>query len=413
VAEPVDFLSFHKEFSIMKAKTSEKGQALILIVFAILGLIGLTALAVDGGSAYSNRREAQNTADATALAAAYAKIKGENINSIGLARAASNGFNNDGDTNTVVVRNPPTSGPYSGNSEYVQIVITSHTQTYFGPVVGVDSVTNQVEAVARAKPATVSPMSYGNAVVALKQDDNKTLWLNGNPSVTTIGGGVFVNSSTNCGFTSNGVPDLITPNITMVAAQSCPQMAGTGISYNAAQIPYPPVGLPNPVCTGNAVKTGNTLSPGNVSGNFPPGGVTVLNPGVYCVSGSFMLNGNDTLTGSEVTIVMNSGNIHWNGNGDLHLSAPTSGPFKGLLIYFPMTNSSEIRINGTNDQILTGSILAPASPIVFLGTAGTDGYHTQIVGYTVQFGGTFDGIIRYNDNENYDASVPAQVELTN
>lgn len=399
-------------------KKHEKGQALILIVLAIVGMIGLTATAVDGGMAYSERRQAQNTADSAALDAALALIRGGSWQSEGLARAASNGFDNNGTTNTVAVNNPPTTGcngtgsPYTGNAQYVQVVIRLSTQTYFGPVVGINEVNNCVEAIARAKPAETQPMVFGNAIVALKPSGTSTFWMHGNPSMTTIGGGVFVNSSTNCGFTSNGVPELTAPNITMVAAGSCPTMAGVGITYNAPQVTYPPNNLPNPVCSGNAVKTGNTLSPGTVNGSFPPGGVTVLNPGVYCVNGSFTLNGNDTLTGSEVVIVMNSGNIRWNGNGSLNLSAPTSGPFKGLLIYFPMSNSSEIRINGTSDQSWTGTILAPASPIVMLGTADSDAFHSQIIGYTVEIGGTFDGVVRYNDNENYDASVPPQIELT-
>ncbi|RJP48436.1 MAG: hypothetical protein C4583_14275 [Anaerolineaceae bacterium] len=395
----------------------EKGQALILIVLAVVGLLGLTALAVDGGMAYSERRQAQNSADSAALDAALAKIRGGDWQAEGLARATSNGFDNNGTTNTVVVNNPPTTGcngagsPYTGNAQYVQVMINTTTQTYFGPVVGIEEVNNCVEAIARAKPAETQPMAFGNAIVALKPNGTATHWMHGNPDVTTIGGGVFVNSSTNCGFTSNGTPNLTTPNITMVASDSCPTLAGVGITYNAPQITYPPNNLPNPVCSENAVKTGNTLSPGTVNGNFPPSGVTVLNSGIYCVNGNFRLNGNDTLTGNEVVIVMNSGDIHWNGNGELNLSAPTSGPFKGLLIYFPMSNPSEIRINGTSDQSWTGTILAPASPIVLLGTADSDAYHSQIIGYTVEFGGTFDGVVRYNDNENHDALVPPQIEL--
>ncbi len=42
----------------MFSKHAEKGQALILIVLAIVGLIGLTALAIDGGNAFMNRRHA-------------------------------------------------------------------------------------------------------------------------------------------------------------------------------------------------------------------------------------------------------------------------------------------------------------------------------------------------------------------
>lgn len=401
----------------MIIRKNERGQALILVVLAIVGMMALTAAAVDGGMAYSERRQAQNAADSAALGAALSKIRGGSWQADGFARATSNGFDNNGTTNTVEVNNPPAAGcngqagPYAGNAEYVQVVIRASTQTYFGPVIGITEVNNCVEAIARAKPATVQPMAYGNAIVALKPNGTSTHWMHGGPSVTTIGGGIFVNSSSNCGFTSNGTPDLTTPNITIVGSQSCPPLAGPGVSYNAPQIVYPPNNLPNPVCSGSAVKTGNALSPGTWNGSFPPSGVTHLNPGMYCVNGNFRLNGNDTLTGSEVIIVMQSGDVRWNGNGNLHLSAPTSGPFKGLLLYFPMSNNSEVLINGTNDQLLTGTILAPASPIVMLGTAGTDAYHSQIIGYTVEFGGTFDGIVRYNDEENYDATVPPQIEL--
>lgn len=397
-------------------RNSEKGQALILIAFAIVGMIALVALAVDGGMAYADRRQAQNAADSAALGAGLAKVRGGNLVAEARALALSNGFDNNGTTNTVAVNNPPGAGcdgannPYTGNSEYIQVLIHSTTDTYFGGVIGIDEVNNCVEAIARARPATTSPMAFGNAVVSLKPNGTKTLWLHGGPGVTTVGGGLFVNSATDCGFTSDGTPDLTTPNISMVASDSCPTLAGA-VNYNVPQMPYPPTNLPNPVCSGNAVKTGNTLSPGTVSGNFPPSGVTALNSGVYCVNGDFRLNGNDTLTGSEVVIVMNSGDIQWNGNGELHLTAPTSGPFAGLLIYFPMSNTSEIRINGTSDQTWTGTILAPASPIVLLGTADTDAFHSQVIGYTVEFGGTFDGIVRYNDNENYDALVPPQLEL--
>ncbi len=49
-------------------KKSEKGHAIILIVFAIIGLIAMTGLTVDGGMAYADRRQAQNAVDAAASA---------------------------------------------------------------------------------------------------------------------------------------------------------------------------------------------------------------------------------------------------------------------------------------------------------------------------------------------------------
>jgi hypothetical protein len=291
------------------------------------------------------------------------------------------------------------------------VVITANVKTSLTRVLGREQITQIVSAVARAVPGYVDEMVYGNAVVALNKTDCKAFWGHGNADFTTEGGGVFVNSDADCGFTLSGGPNLNTPSITIAGSTSSPVIGGA--NYNAPQLPYPPMTLPNPSCGGiTAVKTGDTLSPGIVNGSFPPSGVTHLQGGVYCVNGNFSLNGNDTLTGTDVVIRMDSGDITWNGNGALELSAPTEGPFKGLLIYVPLTNTSTIRINGTNDQKLTGTILAPSSDVVLLGTAGTDGFNSQIIGYNVEFGGTFDGTIRYDDEKNYDASVPPTIELT-
>ena len=60
-------------------QSSEKGQALVLIVLAMVVLLGFTALAVDGGMVYSDRRHAQNASDAASLAGgSAAALKLEN-----------------------------------------------------------------------------------------------------------------------------------------------------------------------------------------------------------------------------------------------------------------------------------------------------------------------------------------------
>jgi len=46
----------------------ERGQAIVMIAFGFIVLIGFAALAIDGGMVYSDRRHAQNAADAGALA---------------------------------------------------------------------------------------------------------------------------------------------------------------------------------------------------------------------------------------------------------------------------------------------------------------------------------------------------------
>src|SRR5512135_793344 len=71
----------------------QRGQALILIVLAIVGMVGLTGLAIDGGNAYSDRRHAQNAADTAALAAALRIIHNQtDWQQAGLIQAQANGY---------------------------------------------------------------------------------------------------------------------------------------------------------------------------------------------------------------------------------------------------------------------------------------------------------------------------------
>ncbi len=44
----------------------ESGQVLVLVVLGMVALIGVTALVVDGGNVFLDRREAQNAADSAA-----------------------------------------------------------------------------------------------------------------------------------------------------------------------------------------------------------------------------------------------------------------------------------------------------------------------------------------------------------
>jgi hypothetical protein len=52
--------------------SSERGQSIIIIAVLMFVLIGISALVLDGGLGYSKRRQAQNAADAAALAGADA-----------------------------------------------------------------------------------------------------------------------------------------------------------------------------------------------------------------------------------------------------------------------------------------------------------------------------------------------------
>lgn len=396
----------------MATRFKEKGQSLIMIALAAVGIFAFAALAIDGSMAFSDKRHAQNAADTAAFAAALAKVRGDDYTLLALQRAASNGYDDNGTSNDVEIFNPPVDGHYVGNAEYIQVKIRSNVQTRFARILGFSSLTNRVEAIARAIAGTSGPMVFGNAVVSLSPHECDATWSHGHAEVHVTGGGIFTNSNCATAFRQNGSGSLTAPSITVVGGTSYvdghifPEP-----TVGATQLPYPPFAMPEPTCSGVASATGNTLNPGNFTGTFPPNGITRLNPGIYCVDGDFRLNGGQSLEGSEILIVMQTGRLVWNGGSSAQLHAQTSGPYKGLLLLFPMSNDNEIQINGNSDMRLTGSILAPASHIELLGTGAVDGFNSQVIGFTVEYGGTGDGTIHYDDESNYDADTPPQIEF--
>jgi len=55
---------------IEKLYHQEKGQAMVIVALALVGLIGFLALVIDGGVAFAARRQMQNAADSAAIAGA-------------------------------------------------------------------------------------------------------------------------------------------------------------------------------------------------------------------------------------------------------------------------------------------------------------------------------------------------------
>jgi hypothetical protein len=90
----------------------ERGQVVVIFALAVAGLIAAAGLAVDVGRFYSERRFLQNAADAAALAAANALIRGESDANAVIAAQNSLARNFLGDPNGVVAALPPATPVY-------------------------------------------------------------------------------------------------------------------------------------------------------------------------------------------------------------------------------------------------------------------------------------------------------------
>ncbi|MBV6397108.1 MAG: hypothetical protein HFACDABA_02713 [Anaerolineales bacterium] len=413
----------------MNAKKTEKGQALILIVFAIVGLIGLTALAVDGGMAYSERRQSQNSADSAALAAALAYSRGNNYTAAAQSSAVSNNYDNDGVTNTVSVSMANTPNglcPGGQPGKDFTVSIWQQVDTYFGPVVGINEVNSTVTATARSCGSYDAPMFMGNAVVALRPTGT-VFDAHGTPDWLVTGGGIFANSSSGSSATCGGASGVTAPSATAVGGVgfSCHTVNVDSIVIGATQYQpsdYTPK-LPRvPACNGTATFSGGQWHPqsGADGSNVSFSGDMAFAPGLYCVTNSPGPYHGE-LTGNGVTFYLTSStfNMKFNGGGNLTAQAPTSGEYRGVLIFSaPTFNGSNvlqctqnIDMRGNGNADIVGSVILPSANVTMFGNSGTGGFRSQIIGCVVDSGGNADITINYAANDNYTPPIGISIQL--
>ena len=412
-------------------KKGERGQAIIIIVFSIIGIIGISSLAIDGGNALIDRRKTETAASAAALAGAVTRINGGDWRAAALAAARMNGYDNNGITNSVELNTPPLSGSYVGNSEYIEVIVTSHLQTYFGSVIGVPQITSVANVVSRTKPATYGQMFDGYALVSLAPhsdcDENKkrSFWIHTEATISLTGGGIFVNSDNpNCAFMQLGSGSIRiqdTSPITVVGGvdiQKPKLISPVAVQGGAVPISYPPafqmpkVGCGSTIATVDLITGSMTAGNWEEPGDFPPEGVHNLDGGVYCISGDVVLGEGTRLTGNGVLLIIEQGEVRISGDAEVQLTAPKNGNGAGLLIYMPLDNHSRIAINGNLNSSYRGTILAPSADIRLNGPDSKYGLHSQIIGYYIEVDGQSIIVIKYKDEDNYDAYNMPEVILS-
>ena len=120
----------------------ESGQAMVLVAFALVVLLGAAALTVDVGYAYFSQRSLQASADASALAGAQGLPNTATAISLANQYSGSPGAKNaranvPGVVTTVSTKCVPAGACGSPNA--VSVKETAHLNTFFGRVLGVDA----------------------------------------------------------------------------------------------------------------------------------------------------------------------------------------------------------------------------------------------------------------------------------
>ena len=389
---------------ITENKPSENGQILILLALGIVALLGFTALAIDGGAIFFDRRSAQNAADAAALAGAYelahdpwdTDTLAARIQTAGADRAHDNHYGTaDGKTVTIIY--PPDANSIqfvtvdgvqdTDVNNYIQVKITSTVNTSLMHFVFPGTVKNTVEAVTHVvKPTRGNPFS-GSGLVSLAPHDCGRLYVGGNINANLIGGGIFVNSDNASCAADGGSASffLYTPTMNVVGGIDSKLSGSPGLIVNPgpakspnpqAAIAYPPnsLGVPAvPTCSTAAHKNGTKVidgvtydiwEPGSMNG-FPNGNI-YFQSGIFCITinktgNSGSINNNQHLANAPggVLLVLTGTapcNVTVNGGATLKLSGYTAEPYKGLLVYVdPLAWSPASTGTGEGPMIFNGT----------------------------------------------------------
>ena len=400
----------------MKNEKIEKGQILYIVAIAMVALMAFTALAIDGGNVFRERRKDQSTADSAALAAAgaaaqYLKTQSTSnfvcstdpstisgkaiVKGLAAAQASATSDNVTLDTNLSANNGIVATCDNENGVDYLDFhaVVSSSVDTYFLKVITNKPNTSVVDAMTRVYVNTM--YADGNALVSMGTDcSTGGIHALGNGQVRVSNGGIY---STSC-YETTGSSKIInykgiaqynttlsTDWSTLVlndpdntAATSAINLGLTPMSSQPAA--YKPVKatqaltpmqipamtkISAPACGASRSKTnptgsGDTLYPGTYSslswGSWGSGNLT-FTPGVYCFTGPVSFSGG----GGSATVIMNGSTLYfYNGAGGLNLSSAN--------IRYQISNSTVYIENG--DYGLNNPNITANNSKIYIGTGG-------------------------------------------
>jgi hypothetical protein len=417
---------------------NEHGQILIIIALALIALLGFTSLAIDGGMVYSDRRQAQNAADAASLAGALKKASGGT--DAEAVQAAQNVFAANYYDPTQGVIQVSTASDLFGTYYQVRADLETYTQTSLMHLFGHDIVTNEVMAIAKTRAA--GPAMPSMAIVAM--GDCKAP---GGPShlvavdgggnsgeVVTFDGGIFLNSTdpssnpcaidapssantqgikTAPGFGIWSIGQHTYPGATKIS----PSPISAGVN-SGVRIGDPLEGLEEPMCTSNGSESGGVYQPGRYNGTGQPKlDSGTMMPGIYCISGDMKLSGQTNLTGDGVVMYFMNGGLEFTGQANLVISAPTSGnclgavgdrtascTYKGIAMFMARGVNKVFDLRGNGMHKITGMVYALDGDVIGKG-GGSDPdewmVNGQIIARSVYGAGNGSFRVKYDANNTY------------
>jgi Flp pilus assembly protein TadG len=424
-------------------RLDEKAQALPLVILALLVLLGVIALIIDGGMAYAQRRYMQNAADAAALAGASLISKGGATDAQLVSTATSYAQANKATTvsidyvdSTGNVLAHAGQGSIPGSTAGLKVVASVQYSTSFARVLGIATMHISATAKAGLKPApgTATIMALSTtACSGLSVSGTADITATG--TVTFSGGGIQVNATCPTALSLGG-----TSHISAVGGQI--KVSG-GYSHNGNSSANPPpitgapympdpladVAAPNissyPVRHGTANSPSTltvspnqsvTLDPGIYYGGISSKGNVTMRPGVYIIAGGEFTQaaqGNLIADGVFIYVTRASpsdafASVSIGAGSASRIRPPTSGPYKNLSIFQDRANTRAASISGGGD-LLGGTFYFPSASLSLGGNGALNGT-AQLICDTISASGTGDMTFTYDGNSFFGLPMAAIID---
>lgn len=368
------------------------GNVAIIAALAMPLVVGGAAYGVDTLYWYFRDLELQAAADAAAYAAAIEMRAGRAETTVTAAagrEAGDNGF--DLAVGTMTVNTPPTTGAFQ-QPQAVEVVLTEQQDRFFSGLFD-DSLVW-----AGARSVAIYETTSNACVIALDPGAAAAVSMRGSASLRLQGCSVVANSIAETAIDLGGASRLETPCL----------ISGGGVSATSSLVltecaepvtRAPPVAdpyrlVPEPTPSGGCLNgNGAVLQPGRYCNGLNLRGDVHLEPGVYYVEGGdFRTNALANITGEGVTIFLGDGvGTRFNGTATITLSAPTVGPYAGLLFFADREGQRQSHLfNGGAGSSLTGALYLAGQDVEYAGNFAGDGGCMQIVARTVAWSGTAD-----------------------
>jgi len=402
-----------------------RGQVLVLTAIVMIVLIEFVALATDLGLLWTKRRQMQTATDAAAVAGATALRNSASITSAANAVASLNGFTNGISSATVTINNPPSSGRYAGNSNYVEVIIAQAEPSYFLRAFGYSSMKVSTRAVGGA-------MNAAGCIYALNPSVAKALSASNGANISASCQ-IYVNSNSSDAFDVVGGATVKTTAVGVAGKAvvngggSVQNMSGGSltVSQNIAPVADPLAHI-DPPTVGKCTHTGTQNYNSYTANQSPPySGNYVISPGVYCGgirasngisitfnSGTYilagggmaLLNGGGRATGANITFYLTTGEkagyskaqsvyggIEIANGVTVNFSAPTTGgenSLEGILFFQDSSipaGSAASSFGGGANITLNGALYFPTTQLTY--SNGVNAAYTILVADKLIFTG--------------------------